>query len=66
MFYIMHSEIQGMCILSVKDSLKNGFFLEKDSRKNEGRCSAGFFSEGHTNRGELRSTEKPLRDLGVD
>lgn len=29
----MHSEIQGMCILSVKDSLKNGFFLEKDGRK---------------------------------
>lgn len=23
-------------------------------------------SEGHTSRGELRSTEKPLRDLGVD
>ena len=32
-FYMMHSEIQGMYILSVKDSLNNGFFLEKNGRK---------------------------------
>lgn len=34
------------------------------AEKNKGRCSAECFSEGHTSRGELRSTEKPLKRFG--